>query len=72
MLVEMLLEEAFTHRQASDICLIVFPDNHKAIDCYRRAGFLDLAPQTKFFYTTGQHHQMLCMHMSCQRYELRS
>jgi RimJ/RimL family protein N-acetyltransferase len=71
MMVDMMLEEAFANRGARDVCLIVFPDNYKAIDCYRRAGFAHLAPQTKFFCTTNQHHQMLCMNITSRQYARR-
>ncbi len=38
-MVKLVLDEAFTERQARAVNLVVLPDNTAAIRCYRQAGF---------------------------------
>jgi RimJ/RimL family protein N-acetyltransferase len=39
MLLQGLLAEAFGRLEANTVCLVVFPDNERAIRCYESAGF---------------------------------
>ena len=45
LLVQDLLEQAFYQRQAKSVCLIVFPDNKPAVECYRRVGFREVGEE---------------------------
>lgn len=40
-LTRLLLQEAFERRGARRVTLVVFPDNERALACYRAAGMLD-------------------------------
>ena len=69
-MVELMLDEAFLRRRADRVSLIVFPDNVRAIRCYRRVGFVDASEQLKHFPTTGRQHRMLRMSIDREQYEL--
>jgi RimJ/RimL family protein N-acetyltransferase len=61
LMIALLLRFAFEHRQAHRVSLVVFPDNLGAIRCYRACGFENAGTQTKYFYPTARHHEMLQM-----------
>jgi RimJ/RimL family protein N-acetyltransferase len=67
-MVEMMLEEAFVNARTRDVWLVAFPENRPAIQCYRRAGFVEAGSQLKHFQTTGQSHLMLRMMIDQKRY----
>lgn len=70
LMVDLTLDEAFQHRQATGVSLAVFPDNVAAIACYRAAGFVDAGHQVKYFHSTRRQHRMLRMHIRKEQYEL--
>ncbi len=67
-MVRLALDDAFLRRRASQVSLVVFPDNAIAIRCYRSCGFNDTGEQIKHFATTGSQHRMLQMGIDKQRY----
>ncbi len=67
-MVQLLLEQAFVHRAAESVSLVVFPDNVCAIRCYRASGFLQVGEQVKFFPTTNRRHCMLVMRITRRQY----
>jgi len=69
-MVRLMLDEAFAHRRAERVSLVVFPDNLGAIRCYAACGFIQAGKQTKFFATTGREHVMLQMSIERERYAL--
>jgi len=69
LMVDLMLDEAFLHRRMNRVSLIVFPDNLPAVRCYRRAGFLDVGEQARYFPTTGRQCRMLQMSIDRERHE---
>lgn len=63
-----LLAHAFVELGAADVLLVVFPDNLRAIQCYERAGFIDLGQERKLFKTTGREHLFTRMGISRSRF----
>lgn len=59
LLLRALLAEAFERRHATRVALIVFPDNHAALRCYRRAGFVDSGEEHHQFGCGGPTHRLL-------------
>lgn len=47
-----LIARAFVERQATDVLLVVVPDNDRAIRCYQRAGMIDQGQERKHFKAT--------------------
>lgn len=47
-LTERLLHRAFTRYAARRVSLVVFPENHAAVACYRAAGFSDVAVEEHY------------------------
>jgi len=58
-LLRALLSEAFERRDATRVALIVFPDNHAALRCYRRAGFSLTGEELHQFGGEGLTHRLL-------------
>ncbi len=65
---EALLARAFVELSATDVLLVVFPDNAAAIKCYERAGLVALGKERKHFETTGFDHVFLRMGIHVARY----
>lgn len=63
-MVDMLIDEAFEHRCARTVSLVVFPENIPAVRCYRQAGFKQVGEQVKYFPTTRRRHCMLEMRIT--------
>ncbi|MBI5764689.1 MAG: GNAT family N-acetyltransferase [Planctomycetes bacterium] len=63
-----LLAHAFVKLNACDVLLVVFPENHLAIRCYTRAGFVSLGREHKYFELTGRRHEFLRMGIHVARY----
>lgn len=63
-----LLTRAFRDHGATDVLLVVFPENIRAIHCYERAGMIELGQETKFFKSTGRAHLFTRMGISRSRY----
>jgi RimJ/RimL family protein N-acetyltransferase len=68
LMIDLMLDEAFTQRGATRVSLVVFPDNTAAVQCYRACGFLDKTEQIRYFHTTGRQHTMLQMTIDKNRY----
>ena len=64
-------DEAFGHRSAHRVSLVVFPGNVAAIRCYRAVGYLKAGDQLKHFATTGKQHVMRRMTIDDDRYQDR-
>src|SRR5690606_34576824 len=60
-MIRLVLEEAFSRRRAWRVSLVVFPENHAAVRCYRSCGFCEVSNQHKYFPTTGGRHRMIQM-----------
>ena len=71
-MMSLVLAEAFRHRGASRVSLVVFPDNHAAIACYLAAGLIDVGEQRKYFQTTGAQHVMRQMSIDTRGYAVHS
>ncbi len=69
-MVDLVLDKAFLHRDAERVSLVVFPDNVPAVRCYHRVGFLEAGEQVKYFPTTGHRYRMLRMSIDRRQYEL--
>ncbi len=65
---EVLLARAFVELSATDVLLVVFPDNAAAIKCYERAGLVALGKERKHFESTGCEHVFLRMGIHVARY----
>ena len=63
-----LLASAFLECSATDVALVVFPDNRAAIRCYERVGFLVTGQETKFFDATQQEHGFVRMSIDAARF----
>ncbi|RIK63806.1 MAG: hypothetical protein DCC65_15305 [Planctomycetota bacterium] len=63
-----LLAAAFESQGATDVLLVVFPENERAIRCYERAGFLQLGQERKHFKSTGREHLFTRMGISRSRF----
>lgn len=68
--VHALLAEAFDHRWASRVSLIVFPDNAAALACYRHAGFRDVGREAHMF-VDGISEQLLRLEVTRREYRAR-
>jgi RimJ/RimL family protein N-acetyltransferase len=65
----MLLARAFLDYSATDVLLVVFPDNKTAIRCYERVGMAPLGNERKYFRATRQEHLFLRMGITRSRFE---
>jgi hypothetical protein len=63
-----LLAAAFVRYAATDVLLVVFPDNLGAIRCYERAGMAVIGREEKYFETTHQRYLFLRMGIKRARY----
>lgn len=63
-----LLASAFLECAATEVLLVVFPDNRSAIRCYERSGFQVAGQETKFFKTTQREHLFLRMSITATRF----
>ncbi|OWY72826.1 hypothetical protein B7486_00325 [cyanobacterium TDX16] len=63
-----LLARAFVERQATDVLLVVVPDNERAIRCYQRAGMIDQGQERKHFKTTRRDYLFNRMAISRGRF----
>lgn len=57
----LMITTAFEQCGATEVLLVVFPDNLSAIRCYQRAGFIVTGEEARFFATTGREHSFLRM-----------
>jgi len=64
----LLVTLAFEQCGASEVLLVVFPENLAAIRCYTRAGFSVTGQETRFFETTGREHSFLRMSITPAAY----
>lgn len=64
-----LLARAFVERQATDVLLVVVPDNERAIRCYQRAGMIDQGQERKHFKTTRRDYLFNRMAISRGRFK---
>ncbi len=60
-LTRFLLWQAFARQGAADVTLVVFPDNARAIACYRAAGMRDNGYETHDFPAYGRRVRLLRM-----------
>ncbi len=63
-----LMTIAFIECAATDVLLVVFPENEAAIRCYRRAGLNAVGYEAEFFQATGRRHRFLRMGISANRF----
>lgn len=63
-----LVSHAFRTHAASDVLLVVFPENEAAIKCYERAGLSVLGRERKFFKAADKEHEFLRMGINADRY----
>ena len=63
-----LLSRAFMEEGASEVLLVVFPENRRAIRCYQRAGMLATGTERKYFESTGRAYQFLRMEIRRSRF----
>lgn len=63
-----LMTIAFLENAATDVLLVVFPENEAAIRCYRRAGLNAVGYESEFFQATGHRHRFLRMGISVNRF----
>lgn len=68
LMVELLLEKAFSNNGAKIVSLVVFPDNIPAIRCYRTNGFRHMGEQCKYFPSIRRQHCMLEMRLTRDDY----
>lgn len=64
-----LLARAFVERQATDVLLVVVPDNERAIRCYQRAGMIDQGQERKHFKATRREYLFNRMAISRGRFK---
>ncbi|HPF38503.1 MAG TPA: GNAT family protein [Phycisphaerae bacterium] len=64
-----LVIHAFEDMQASEVLLVVIPENVAAIRCYERGGMLVSGRESKRFDATGGRHTFLRMCIHRRRYE---
>jgi len=70
-MMSMTMTEAFEHRSASRVSLVVFPENRAAVACYLAVGMIDVGEQHKYFQTTGSRHIMRQMSIDTHQYVAR-
>jgi RimJ/RimL family protein N-acetyltransferase len=63
-----LLATAFRHYRATEVVLVVVPENVAAVRCYERAGFMPTGRESKFFKTTQREYTFLRMSLLRARY----
>jgi len=63
-----LLARAFLECDATDVSLVVFPDNTRAVRCYQRAGMVATDRERKYFPATGRECLFLRMGMDRRRF----
>lgn len=64
-----LLARAFAERLATDVLLVVIPENLRAIRCYQRAGMINLGQERKHFKSTGREYLFNRMGISRGRFK---
>ena len=64
-----LAERAFSHHAATEVLLVVFPDNLSAVRCYERAGMSVQGQERKIFPATGKEHLFLRMGIHISRHQ---
>jgi RimJ/RimL family protein N-acetyltransferase len=70
--VRALLRQAFEHRRAKLVALIVFPENIPAIECYLRAGFRAAGEERHRFRAGGPEERLLRFEINRARLGYRS
>jgi ribosomal protein S18 acetylase RimI-like enzyme len=68
LLAKALLAAAFGQYAATDVLLVVFPENLGAIRCYERAGMVVNGREEKYFETTHRRHCFLRMGINRAKY----
>ncbi len=63
-----LLARAFMEYAASDVLLVVFPENKSAIRCYEHAGMVADGRESKYFETTRRRHDFIRMCINHTRF----
>jgi|CXWL01.1.fsa_nt_gi RimJ/RimL family protein N-acetyltransferase len=63
-----LVARAFFDHAASEVLLVVFPDNAGAIRCYERAGMKSMGRERKYFKVTACEHVVVRMGISAGRF----
>ena len=63
-----LVARAFLDHAASEVLLVVFPDNAGAIRCYERAGMKSMGRERKYFKATACEHYVVRMGISEGRF----
>ena len=64
-----LVTHAFEVLRATEVLLVVFPENAAAIRCYQRGGMMITGRETKYFKATGRRHDFLRMAIHRRRFE---
>ena len=67
--VSALVERAFSYHAATEVLLVVFPDNLPAVRCYERAGMTAQGQERKIFPATGKEHLFLRMGVHISRHQ---
>lgn len=67
-----LIARAFVERHATDVLLVVIPENLRAIRCYQRAGMINLGQERKHFKSTGREYLFNRMGISRGRFRMLS
>lgn len=70
--VRALMGHAFSVRRAAKVELIVFPENERAIDCYRRVGFRLVGAEVHHFREGGAAERMLRLELTHRQFAART
>ena len=60
-LTRLLLERAFNQQGARRVTLVVFPENHRALACYRAAGLREAGAEIHYFPPCDRRVRLLKM-----------
>ena len=60
-LTRLLLERAFNQQGARRVTLVVFPENHRALACYRAAGLREAGAEMHYFPPCDRRVRLLKM-----------
>lgn len=64
-----LVNRAFVVHRVNAVLLVVFPENDRAVRCYRRIGMVAMGQERKRFKTTNRVHTFLRMGMDDGRFK---
>lgn len=68
-MVQQALDHAFLNLSAQQVCLVVFPSNHNAVQCYQKVGFRFQQEVHREFETRPGRYRMYYMVIPRRRYE---